>query len=182
MGGIPPEHTVLHLQFLDGANRCFSRWNYADWDGNISETYWAAVNYCQTTFTEYVFYDEIIYYPAYLQVGQSVTFTLHNVSGDADLFVLAPSDPPGFVSWASQTDGIASENIGFNVTEEGVYWVMVYGYDWTEYRLLCSGSPKGDIKEASSHALRKDRRAPTFEAPTSGLTIERGIQVSFARS
>ncbi|MCA9412195.1 MAG: hypothetical protein KC944_13350 [Candidatus Omnitrophica bacterium] len=149
--------------------------NYADWEGNISPTYWTAVTYCQTQFTEFVFYDEIVYYPFYLQYGQKANITLNNVYGDADLFVVAPSDPPGYASWFSQNDGIASENISITGYEEGVYWIGVFGYDWSEYRLLCSGGFKG--MESPKNSQRKDRRGPEIDTPGNGTLIARGISV-----
>lgn len=151
--------------------------NYADWEGNVSNTYWAAVTYCQTQFTEFVFYDEIVYYPFYMGFGQHATISLQNVWGDADLFVIAPSDPPGYGSWFSQNEGSTSENIAFTAPEEGVYWIGVFGYDWSEYRLLCSGSSKIAEADAGARSMRKDRRAPSLDSPGNGTLIERGINV-----
>lgn len=149
--------------------------NYADWEGNISPTYWTAVTYCESLLTEFVFYDEIVYYPFYLQYGQKANITLNNVWGDADLFVIAPSDPPGYASWFSQNDGITSENISLTGFEEGVYWIGVFGYDWSEYRLLCSGGFKG--KDSPKGTRRKDRREPSIDTPGNGSLIARGISV-----
>lgn len=152
--------------------------NYADLDANISDTYWAVVNYYQNQFTEFIFWDEWIAYPMYLLPGNAVTLTLQNLSGDTDLYVVAPSTPPGSYAWASAKDGPVSENLSFTAPEEGVYWAFVYGYDFSEYRFLCSGSAGSKAEAEPPVAHQKgERRGPDLLPPLAGGTIPQNIAV-----
>jgi photosystem II stability/assembly factor-like uncharacterized protein len=135
--------------------------NYADLDENISDTYWGVVNYFPVDFPEYVWWDEVAYYPMYLPAGANVNVTVQHDFGDADLYILAPSTPDGFFQWSSVHNGNTSENVSLTTFEEGVHWVLVYGYDFSAYWLLCSGS--GSLKAApppQPPSRPKDRRAP----------------------
>jgi hypothetical protein len=151
--------------------------NYADLDGNISPTYWGTVTYNQTDFTEFVLWDELVFYPFYLEVGQTASITLHNIFGDADLFVISPVDPPGTYTWGSQTDGIGSENLLINGFVDGIYWIAVFGYDFSEYQLLCGGSSKAGDQGHPGTFPSVERRAPNLDAPLTGNTPVRGIAV-----
>ncbi|NUN94821.1 MAG: hypothetical protein HUU16_01495 [Candidatus Omnitrophica bacterium] len=139
--------------------------NYADLDENISDTYWGVVNYYPVEFPDYVWWDEVLYYPMYLPSGANVTVTVQHEAGDTDLYILAPSTPSGFSQWSSVHDGGTSENIAFTTFEEGVHWALVYGYDFSVYRVLCSGSGSFKGSNATSPAPLPlgDRRGPELE-------------------
>jgi hypothetical protein len=110
--------------------------------------------------------------------GNSVTLTLVNVSGDTDLYVLAPSTPPGSYAWASAVDGPVSENVSFTAPEEGVYWAFIYGYDFSEFRYLCGGSAglKAESEPPPAHQ-KGDRRGPDLQPPLVGGEIPQNIAV-----
>lgn len=151
---------------------------YADLDENVSDTYWAVTNYYPTDYTEYVFWDESLYYPMYLTTGANVTLTVNHVFGDSDLYVIAPSTPDGFYNWSSVHDGITTENIAFTAPETGVYWTVVYGYDFSEYRLLCGGSMAAkETVEAPPILTKGTRRAPGFVPPSVETEIPDKIAV-----
>ncbi len=139
---------------------------YADLDENVSDTYWAVTNYYPTEYTEFVFWDESLYYPMYLTTGANVTLTVNHVFGDSDLYVIAPSTPDGYYDWSSVHDGITTENISFTAPETGVYWTVVFGYDFSEYRLLCSGSMGSkELVKTPSLLAKGTRRSPDFNPP-----------------
>lgn len=139
---------------------------YADLDENVSETYWAVTNYYPTEYTEFVFWDESLYYPMYFTSGANITLTVSHTFGDSDLYVVAPSTPDGYYNWSSVHDGTVTENVSFTAPETGVYWTVVYGYDFSEYYLLCSGSMGSKEAVETPPLLTKGtRRAPDFEPP-----------------
>lgn len=136
--------------------------NYADADGNVSDTYWGFINYTPSGYTTYVWYDSINWYTYYLNAGAQVTLTAQVTWGDADLFVIAPSTPPGSAAWSSQLDGTVSENISFTAPETGFYWVGVYGYLDAAYTLIGSSAATGKPESllVQNTALSETRRRP----------------------
>jgi hypothetical protein len=151
---------------LSGANFEALSVTYADLDENVSDTYWAVINYYPVEFTEFVWYDEWNIYPMYLPAGANVNLTIQMVLGDADLYVAAPSTPDGYYDWADVKEGGSSETVSFTAPEEGVYWAYVYGYDFSEFYFLCSGS-KGTLPADMKRAphLKPARRGPDLIHP-----------------
>lgn len=147
--------------------------NYADVEGNVSERYWAPINYYPSGFPDVVWYDEIRYTPMYLTAGAPVSLTLNVDFGDPDLYVIAPSTPPGMAAWVSASDGSVPEGIQFIAPESGFYWAAVFGYDFAMYTL--TGSSASDFKaESPVNAAPRpaDRRAPELAAPGAGIPFD----------
>ena len=146
--------------FLSGNDFDAISVNYADYEQNVSETYWSYINYT-SLYSWYIWYDMIDWYAFYLVQGSGVSLTTDVVWGDVDLFVFAPSTPLDSIYLASVTDGALAENIQFTVPETGVYEIAIFGYDDSQYVLLGSSSG-GKMETKGETKLRDDRRTPDF--------------------
>jgi photosystem II stability/assembly factor-like uncharacterized protein len=141
--------------------------NYADADCNVSPTYWGYINYTPN-YTDYVWWDWINWHVYYLKQGAQVTLTALVQWGDPDLYVIAPSTPPGYADWVSDQAGAVTENVQFIAPETGFYLVGIYGYDDSIYTLLGSSNAAGKegLQENPRRkgALSDDRRRPDLNA------------------
>lgn len=151
---------------------------YADGDGNMSDTYWDYVNYYPTGWTEFIWDGEVFYYPLALFAGSPANITIQHDIGDVDLYVIAPSTPVGFYDWASAQAGSVAENVSFNAPESGIYWLAVYGYDLSIYRLLVSASGKQEsVLEIAHPPAKGERDVPVLDPPLVAGAIEREYYV-----